>query len=104
MSSHTRTDSAHQADSRLVDAWLLENLRWNGPQTLDYLSRLFPKLEEAPLLFAIDRLSRNGQVVISPPQNGDYLISVRSIGQEGLREDQHGSCRRAHERAPSAVQ
>jgi len=49
-------------------------------------------------------LSWNGQVVISPPQNGDYLISVRSIGQEGLREDQHGSCRRAHERAPSAVQ
>lgn len=78
MSSHALVGIEQRRDGQLVDEWILENLRWNGAQTLDHLSRLFPKTEEARLLFAVDRLSRSGKVVISPHQGGDYLISARA--------------------------
>lgn len=103
MSSHALTDIAQQLDSKSVDDWLLENLRWNGAQTLDHLSSLFPKMEEARLLFAIDRLSRIGKVVISPPQGGDYLISAGTIDEKELCGERGGSRRESRELAQSGV-
>lgn len=64
-------------DQASIDEWIVETLCRRGPLTLDYLNSLFPRFEEARLLFAIDRLSRAGTIVISPPQGGDYLISAR---------------------------
>jgi hypothetical protein len=46
------------------------------------------------LLFAIDRLSRAGKIVISPPQGGDYLVSARPTEEQ---EAIHGSDRRFKE-------
>lgn len=103
MSSHAFADIEQQRDSRLVDEWLLENLRWNGAQTLDHLSRLFPKSEEARLLFAVDRLSRSGKVVISPPQGGDYLISARASGDEDALEKSARSGSGSREAVQSGV-
>ena len=77
-----------------IDEWILDHLRWRGDQTLDDLSRLFPKFEEARFLFAIDRLSRAGKIAISPPQDGDYLISVRPAEEQ---EAIHGNDRRFKE-------
>lgn len=67
--------SLHHAS---IDQWIVETLCRHGTLTLDYLNSLFPKCEEARLLFAVDRLSRAGRIVISPPQDGDYLISAQS--------------------------
>lgn len=64
-----------------IDGWIVETLCRRGPLTLDYLNSLFPKFEEARLLFAVDRLSRAGRIVISPPQGGDYLLSADPAGE-----------------------
>lgn len=77
MDVHATASFERPAKDQSIDEWLLDDLRWRGGQMLDDLSRLFPKCEEARLLFAIDRLSRAGRIVISPPQGGDYLISER---------------------------
>ena len=68
---------ARPLDHESIDEWIVETLCRRGPLTLDYLNSLFPKLEEARLLFAVDRLSRVGKIVIAPPHGGDYLISAR---------------------------
>ena len=78
MNSHVVAGIDKSLDHASIDEWIVETLCRRGPLTLDYLNALFPKCEEARLLFAVDRLSRAGQIVISPPQGGDYLISARA--------------------------
>ncbi len=78
MNSHVVAGIDKSLDHASIDEWIVETLYRRGPLTLDYLNGLFPKCEEARLLFAVDRLSRAGQIVISPPQGGDYIISARA--------------------------
>jgi hypothetical protein len=63
-------------ESRPIDERILDSLRTDGTQTLDRLSHAWPAEGWAPVFLAIDRLSRVGKIVIGPPKNGDYLVSV----------------------------
>jgi len=103
MSSHAVANSDGLLEGQSVDEWVLENLRWHGAQTLDHLNAVFPKLEEARLLFAIDRLSRAGKVVISPPKDGDYLISARSAEELAAGQDKDRLFKEAQESGQSPV-
>ncbi len=84
MNSHVVAGIDRPLDHASIDEWIVETLCRRGPLTLDYLNSLFPRCEEARLLFAVDRLSRAGQIVISPPQGGDYLISTRATEEVSI--------------------
>ena len=77
MNSHVIPGIDRPSGHASIDEWIVETLCRRGPLTLDYLNSLFPTCDESRLLFAVDRLSRIGQIVIHPPQGGDYLISAR---------------------------
>jgi hypothetical protein len=94
MKVHATASFKRLAEHQSIDEGIHDHLRWRGDETLDNLSRLFPKFEEARVLFAIDRLSRAGKIVIPPPQGGDYLISVRPTEEQ---EAIHGNDRRFKE-------
>lgn len=79
MNSQVLAGIDRSLDHASIDEWIVETLCRRGTLTLDFLNSLFPKCEEARLLFAVDRLSRAGRIVISPPQGGDYLISVQTV-------------------------
>ena len=81
MISYLAADVATGLHPESIDEWIVETLYRHGPLTLDYLNSLFPKEEEARLLFAVDRLSRAGKIVIAPPQGGDYLLSAAMAGE-----------------------
>jgi len=78
MSSQVLAGIDRSLDHASIDEWIVETLCRRGALTLDYLNSLFPKCEEARLLFSVDRLSRAGRIIISPPQGGDYLLSAQS--------------------------
>ncbi len=68
--------SSVAVESRAMDEWILDALRTDGTQSLDRLSQALSAEGWAPVFLAIDRLSRVGKIVIGPPKNGDYLVSV----------------------------
>ena len=82
MNSHVAVGIDRPLDHESIDEWIVETLGRRGPLTLDYLNSLFPKFEEARLLFAVDRLSRVGKIVIAPPHGGDYLLSAAMAGED----------------------
>jgi len=59
-----------------VDDRILALLREQGAQKLDDLDKILPDVGSARFLLAIDRLSREGRILLGPPENGDYLVSV----------------------------
>lgn len=61
---------------QLIDNHILQLLREHGAQMLDQLDKILPDVGSARVLFAIDRLSRTGQVSIGLPANGEYLVSA----------------------------
>lgn len=69
-------DPSVAVEVRSIDERILDSLRTDGTQTLDHLSHAWPAEGWAPLFLAIDRLSRVGKIVIGPPKNGDYLVSI----------------------------
>jgi hypothetical protein len=69
-------ESTMVGESGSMDAWILDSLRRDGTQSLDRLSHAWPAEGWTPLFLAIDRLSRVGKIVIGPPKNGDYLVSI----------------------------
>jgi hypothetical protein len=60
-----------------VDEWIVDLLRTDGPQTMDQLANAVPGINWAQFFLAVDRLSRSGRVSVWPPQNGDYLLSLK---------------------------
>ncbi|MFY4730589.1 hypothetical protein [Nitrospira sp. BLG_2] len=62
------------AERTAVETNVLEILDQQGAKTLDQLESELVHIGSAPLLFAIDRLSRSGRIAIGPPRNGDYLV------------------------------
>jgi hypothetical protein len=72
MDNFLTADVERELHPESIDEWMVDILGRRGPLTLDCLNSLFPN-EEARLLFAVDRLSRAGKIVIGPPQGGDYL-------------------------------
>ena len=79
MISHLSADVETGSYPEWIDEWIFEALNRRGPFTLENLNGLFPECEST-LLFAVDRLSRAGKIVIAPPQGGDYLLSPASTG------------------------
>ena len=65
---------ARPLDHESIDEWIVETLCRRGPLTLDYLNSLFPKLEEARLLFAVDRLSESEKSSSLRPTAGTTLF------------------------------
>lgn len=77
MANALMTEESNTAvESRSNDERILDSLRINGTQTIDRLSHAWPAEGWAPVFLAIDRLSRAGKIIIWPPKNGDYLVSV----------------------------
>ena len=89
MTSYLSADVETETHPESIDEWIVEALNRRGPLTLDYLNSLFPECE-ATLLFAVDRLSRAGKIVISPPQGGDYLLSALPTGQVPVVQGANG--------------
>lgn len=65
-------------DRPSVDEWIINILRTEGAQTMDQLAHALPATNWAPFFLALDRLSRTGEVCLWPPQNGSYLVSLKS--------------------------
>ena len=99
MNSQIPAGIGRSLDHASIDKWILETLCRRGALTLDSLNSLFPKCDEARLLFAVDRLSRAGRIVISPPRGGDYLISVQSMEEGAVIMAEDTSVRAAWEPA-----
>jgi len=55
---------------------LLAALRSGGPQTIEMLASL-PGLSWAPVMLAVDRLSRSGTVSLRAAGHGEYQVSIR---------------------------
>jgi hypothetical protein len=76
MISATLEQNYARLESAAIESNVLEILERQGAKTLDQLERELIHIGSAPLLFAIDRLSRSGRIAIGPPRKGDYLIWV----------------------------
>lgn len=76
MTFRTIPESILLSEQQSIDARILEILEEQGAQSLDHLDRNLSDIGSARLLFAIDRLSRTGQILIGPPSNGEYLVSA----------------------------
>jgi hypothetical protein len=61
-----------------VDEWILQKLCDEGAQTMDQLGQALPAVNWAQFFLAIDRLSRSHQIILWPPKDGEYLISLAS--------------------------
>lgn len=59
-----------------IDDRILSLLQEQGAQKLDDLDKILPDIGSASFLLAIDRLSREGKILLGPPENGDYLVSA----------------------------
>jgi hypothetical protein len=92
MNSYLALDVETELHPESIDEWIVETLYRRGPLTLDYLNSLFPKCEGARLLFAVDRLSRAGKIVISPPRGCDYLLSADPAGEYQAAASRGRSC------------
>ena len=76
MTFRTIPESIRLLEEQSIDNRILELLEDRGARSLDHLDKSLPDVGSARLLFAIDRLSREGKILIGPPTNGDYLVSV----------------------------
>ena len=76
MTFRTIPESIRLLEEQSIDNRILELLEDRGARSLDHLDKSLPDVGSARLLFAIDRLSREGKILIGPPRNGDYLVSV----------------------------
>lgn len=74
MTFRTIPESLLVAEQQSIDDRILEVLGEQGAQSLDHLDKLLPDVGSARVLFAIDRLSRTGQILIGPRKNGVYLV------------------------------
>ncbi len=59
-----------------IDDRILALLHEHGARKLDELDKILPDVGSASFLLAIDRLSREGKILLGPPENGDYLVSA----------------------------
>lgn len=64
-----------------IDDRILTFLQEQGAQKLDHLDKILPDIGSASFLLAIDRLSREGKILLGPPENGDYLVSAISAAR-----------------------
>ena len=62
--------------SQSIDDRILALLHEQGAQKLDDLDKVLPDVGSARFLLAIDRLSREGKILLGPPENGDYLVTA----------------------------
>jgi len=66
MTFRTIPESLLVAEQQSIDDRILEILGEQGAQSLDHLDKNLPDVGSTRLLFAIDRLSRTGQILIGP--------------------------------------
>ena len=74
----TASDASSTLAQPSVDEWIVNILRTEGPQTMDQLTKALPATNWAQSFLALDRLSRQGEVRLWPPQHGSYLVSLKS--------------------------
>lgn len=71
MGTMARECGSHlSTEERLVAA-----LKSGGPQTIEMLASL-PGMSWAPVILAVDRLSRSGTVSLRPAGRGEYQVSI----------------------------
>ena len=58
-----------------IEEWIVEILKREGMQSLDGLTSRSPE-DTAPMLLAIDRLSRNGVISLWRLNREDYLLAL----------------------------
>lgn len=76
MASATIWSNSVELETIAIETDVLKLLQQQGAQTLDQLEIELNHIGSAQLLFAIDRLSRSGIIVIGRPKNGDYLVWI----------------------------
>jgi hypothetical protein len=76
MTFRTIPESILQLEQQSIDNRILDILEEDGAQSLDDLDNSLPEVGSARILFAIDRLSRTGQVSMGPRRNGEYIVSA----------------------------
>lgn len=74
-----------------VDAAILEHLATRGSCTVDELISVLPDLALNQVLFAVDRLSRNGKLVLRRPSPFKYLVSPVCLGTHPGETDKAGA-------------
>jgi hypothetical protein len=73
--------------SHAVDDTICRLLRLRGPHTLDALQQAMADVSWPQLLFAIDRLSRSGQIALWRTRQGDYRAVLRRWDVRGSLTD-----------------
>jgi hypothetical protein len=69
-------ESRRALGGQSIDDRILALLHEQGAHKLDDLDKILPDVGSARFLLAIDRLSREGKILLGPPENGDYLVSA----------------------------
>jgi hypothetical protein len=65
------------ADTLLVAQRIISFVEQEGPQTLDELHEALKDAEWFPLLLALDRLKREGEISVQESNDGAYRIVKR---------------------------
>ena len=73
----TRTDGYD------VESGILQYLAQHGSSTLEELARMLTGFTLNQVLFAVDRLSRDGRIILRHPSRFDYLVSAMEYDTHG---------------------
>ena len=67
-----------QGQASAVEFRILQELERVGPRTLDEFVRAFPEYTLNQVLLAVDRLSRDGALILRKPTPFQYMVEARN--------------------------
>jgi len=77
----TKNDT--RTDGYDVESGILQYLAQHGSSTLEELARMLTGFTLNQVLFAVDRLSRDGRIILRHPSRFDYLVSAMEYDTHG---------------------